>query len=278
MTYCEAFGQLKRQLQKAGCDSPAFDAIQLLEAFAEMPRKTRPSADALPPGAWEKLKAAANRRAAGEPLQYILGEWDFLTLTLSMGKGVLIPGPDTEVLCETAANKLRGIPFPQVLDLCAGSGCVGLGVCSLLPSARVTAVELSDAAFGYLSENIRRYPQYTVCAVKDDVLCPRKAYPNYDAILCNPPYIPTGDIPALMREVRAEPVMALDGGADGLRFYRPIGDIWALHLKPGGWLAVEVGLGQAQAVADIFRQAGLRDIGQVPDAAGILRVVTARRP
>ncbi len=275
MTVSALFQTITEQLQKAGCDSPAFDACCLLEDLAHVPhgRDLRNDQTVLSAETVETVKAAAFRRAAGEPLQYILGAWDFLSLTLEVGKGVLIPRPDTELLCEVAAAHLHSIPEPRVLDLCAGSGCVGLGVASLIPNAHVTEVELSDEAFSYLRRNIARYPQYDVTAVKDNVLAPTSTYTLVDEILSNPPYIPSADIPSLMREVQHEPKMALDGDADGLAFYRAIMKHWLPLLKPNGMLAFEVGIGQATDVAAMMDAVGLQSVKMHRDLGGVDRVV-----
>ncbi len=275
MTVCELFKTILNTLQKAGCEDPAFDACCLLEDFAHLPHGRRFEMDETPldNDLCEAVLAAASRRAGGEPLQYILGSWDFLSLTLAVGEGVLIPRPDTELLCEVAAEKLKNIADPTVLDLCAGSGCVGLGLCSLLPTASVTEVELSDNAMVYLERNVKRYAVYKAQIVKDDVLAPRTTYTPVDAILSNPPYIPTADLGGLMREVQHEPKMALDGDADGLIFYRAIAEKWLPFLKEGGLLAVEVGIHQAQDVKAIFETAGLREVEIHRDLGGIDRVV-----
>ncbi len=279
MTYAQLFRQIEEQLTRAGCDSPSFDAVCLLSDIGGLPPRGLPAADERSLGDTQAaaVLAAAESRAAGRPLQYILGQWDFLTLTLAVGEGVLIPRPDTELLCETAAAWLdaHGGESPAVLDLCAGSGCVGLGVASLCQtSVRVTEVELSDAAFPYLQKNIARYPQYALRAVKADVLQGAEAFAaEYTAILSNPPYIPTADLPQLMREVQHEPRMALDGDADGLRFYRVIANVWVKKLQAGGLCAVEVGIGQAEAVAALFQAAGLSEITVHRDLGGIPRVV-----
>ena len=221
-------------------------------------------------------QTALSQRADGRPLQYILGEWEFLNLTLKVGEGVLIPRPDTELLCEVAAEYLRDQTAPRVLDLCAGSGCVGLGVASLCPSAHVTEVELSDAAMGYLQQNVLRYPDYAVTVRQADVLTDYAAFDGpYDAILSNPPYIPTADLPSLQKEVQQEPKMALDGDADGLKFYRTIAEHWCGKLAPKGFVAVEVGIGQAEDVAALFTAQGLETTAIFPDLAGIPRVVVA---
>ena len=197
-----------------------------------------------------------------------------------MGEGVLIPRPDTELLCEAAAARLPLVPggdAPRVLALCAGSGCVGLGLCSLYPAAAVTAVELSDEAFVYLKENTARYPAYRVWPIQADVLADGERFGGvYQAVLANPPYIPAAELPSLMREVRREPRMALDGG-DGLVFYRVIARVWAAKLCPGGFCAVEVGAGQAAAVSALFEEVGLTGLEILEDLGGIQRVVVGWR-
>jgi release factor glutamine methyltransferase len=179
-------------------------------------------------------------------------------------------------LCEIAAEYLRDTTAPRVLDLCAGSGCVGLGVASLHPDALVTEVELSDAAMGYLKQNVLRYPDYAVTVRQADVLTDFAAFDGpYDAILSNPPYIPTADLPSLQKEVQQEPKMALDGDADGLKFYRTIAEHWCGKLARKGFCAVEVGVGQAEDVAALFTAQGLETTAIFPDLAGIPRVVVA---
>ena len=266
------------RLTEAGCEDAAFDARCLLEDLGGLSRGH--AADDTPLTSEQEvvLAMALTQRVEGRPLQYILGEWEFLTLTLKVGEGVLIPRPDTELLCEVAAEQLRGVTAPRVLDLCAGSGCVGLGVASLHPDAVVTEVELSDAALGYLKENVLRYPDYAVTLRQANVLTDFDAFDGpYDAILSNPPYIPTADLATLQKEVHREPQMALDGDADGLKFYRAIAERWCDKLSPDGFVAVEVGIDQAEDVAALFAAQGLENTGIYPDLAGIPRVVLARK-
>ena len=266
------------RLTEAGCEDAAFDARCLLEDLGGLPRGHAAGDTPLTPEQEVVLATALTQRVEGRPLQYILGEWEFLTLTLKVGEGVLIPRPDTELLCEVAAEQLRGKSAPRVLDLCAGSGCVGLGVASLHPDAVVTEVELSDAALGYLKENVLRYPDYAVTLRQANVLTDFDAFDGpYDAILSNPPYIPTADLATLQKEVQHEPQMALDGDADGLKFYRTIAEHWCDKLSPDGFVAVEVGIGQAEDVAALFAAQGLENTGIYPDLAGIPRVVLARK-
>lgn len=280
MTYQTLHRQIEAQLEAAGCDSPAFESFCLLEHASGMTREAllRHSDDTPPDSVRRELEEAAGQRVQGRPLQYILGEWGFLTLTLAVGEGVLIPRPDTEILCETAADRLKGRAAPRVLDLCAGSGCVGLGIASLCPGAAVTAVEVSEQALAFLKRNCARYPAFRVTPVQADILRDSDGFRGpYDAIISNPPYIPAKDLPGLMPEVRREPRIALDGG-DGLKFYRAIGGVWVNKLAPGGFCAVEVGAGQSAAVAVILEAAGLRDIRVTRDYGGIERVVTGSAP
>ncbi len=279
VTFAALAAELAARFTAAGIEDAAFEVRCLLEDIGGMPRGGVPSETAVPSQAEAAVRAAAAERMCGRPLQYILGEWDFLSLTLCVGEGVLIPRADTEILCEAAAAALKAVPAPRVLDLCAGSGCVGLGVASLLPRCTVTAIEVSDAAFAFLEKNIARYPQYTVKAVKADILTDHTAFDGaYDAILSNPPYIPAADIAGLMREVQNEPRLALDGGADGLTFYRAILAHWVPKLQAGGLCAVEIGFDQGDAVNRLFGEAGLVGCRVIKDYGGNDRVVLGYRP
>ncbi len=275
MTVNAVFQQVTAILTEGGCETPEFDAQCLLEDIGGIGRGKVEmlGATTLPLERCTAVLSAAKRRASGEPLQYLLGTWDFLNLTLEVGEGVLIPRPETELLCETVAKHLSQIPSANVLDLCAGTGCVGLGIAALCPHATVTAVELSDKAFEYLQRNIKRYPAFSVSAQKADVLSDFDAVDGtFDAIVSNPPYIPDEDMQALQREVQHEPRMALAAG-DGYRFYRIIAEQWTKKLKAGGLLAVEVGIGQAETVEEMFRKAGLCNVRSLCDFADIPRVV-----
>lgn len=262
------------KLTAAGIPDAAFEVRCLLEDIGGMPHGILPDDRVLSAPVVAALDKAIDERLDGRPLQYILGEWDFLSLRLRVGEGVLIPRQDTELLCETAAAALRDIKAPRVLDLCAGSGCVGLGVASLVPDATVIAVEKSAEAFAYLKENIARYPLYTVQAFWGDVFTDHEIVDGtFDAILSNPPYIPEAQLPMLMREVQREPQMALDGGGDGLSFYRVILRHWLPKLREGGFCAVEIGFDQGEQVDHLFGEAGLRNRRVLKDFGGNDRVV-----
>ena len=186
------------------------------------------------------------------------------------------------MLVESLAQGLQGRPAPQGLDLCAGTGAVALGLLTFLPGAAVQCVELSDKALPYLEENLRRHGRGQVTARKGDVLSPALAGEftpgSLDFVASNPPYIETGELAALQPEVQREPALALDGGGDGLVFYRAIAQLWAPLVKPGGLVAVEIGETQGPAVAELFQQRGLVDVEILQDWAGLDRVVRGKQP
>ena len=278
-TVREHYLMAKRQLAALPVDFPETEALLLLERFLGINGRAAVAVhgDEYPsPEAAAQLEAAILQR--GElPLQYILGKWEFCDMQLAVGKGVLVPREDTMALVELAAEGLAGKSSPLVLDLCAGSGAVALGLSRLLPDARFVCVELSEEAMPFLKENVERYALGRVEIIKADVLLPpdesRFLPESFDAVVSNPPYIPAGDIPGLAREVRQEPEMALNGGEDGLNFYRAIVGHWAPLLKKGGQLSVELGCGQFEDVKGIFVRCGLTEIRSKRDFGGILRAI-----
>jgi len=218
------------------------------------------------------------RRLAGEPVAYIIGEWEFYGLSLDVSREVLIPRMDTEVLCERAILAARAAGEGcRVLDLCAGSGCVGLAVAANVPECRVVLADNSEGALRTCRQNIRRCElnDRVICAFADAKLPPLPALWDFDVIACNPPYIPTADILTLDPSVKNyEPREALDGGEDGLDFYRCVCSKWKGALRLGGRLIFEVGAGQAHDVEVLLEQNGFEDIQTFPDTQGIARVVS----
>ena len=218
-----------------------------------------------------------NRRINGEPLQYILGEWEFMGLPFKVGRGVLIPRPETEILVEFAIDFLKKKDAPVVFDLCSGSGCVAISVAKFCPDATVYAVEKSDIAFEYLEKNIILNGVNNVKAVKGDIFDKELLWGiSPDLILSNPPYIRSNEIDGLQEEVKREPAMALDGGEDGLRFYKGIIKYWKSLLRPGGCLMFEVGEGQASAVCEMLMAAGFASAQTRKDTQMIDRVVIGK--
>ena len=246
-------GETERLLAAGGVESARFEARQI-DLFTADP---------------EKRRAMCARRISGEPLQYILGEWEFYSLPFLVGDGVLIPRADTETLCELALEWLKN-KQAKVIDLCSGSGALAVAIAKNCPLARVWALEKSEKAYEYLEKNIKLH-QADVTAVLGDVT--KDTFGSFDLIISNPPYIKTADLDSLQREVHFEPQMALDGGEDGLYFYKEILNRWLPHLKEGGMMAVEIGYDQADAVRGLFINAGLSDVGSKRDLSGIERVI-----
>lgn len=281
MTYRELYQQAKKKLVQAGKENPAFDAFCLFSMATGFSRQQYVihSGEEAHPEQVRRLFSLIGRRARGEPLQYLLGEWEFMGLPFYVGEGVLVPRNDTEILVEEAARLLRENGGKTALDLCGGSGAAAIGLAFLCPQAKAVSVELSDSALAYLQKNIvRNRMEKRVSALRGDVLYDADLFPDhsFDLLLSNPPYIPTGDLAGLQIEVQREPRMALDGGEDGLLFYRAIVRCWLSKLRPGGGLAVEVGIHQAEGVAALFAAHRLKEVQVLPDLAGIPRVVSGK--
>ncbi|MBO5448060.1 MAG: peptide chain release factor N(5)-glutamine methyltransferase [Ruminococcus sp.] len=221
-----------------------------------------------------KITETVVRRSQGYPLQYLLGEWEFYGLPFKVGEGVLIPRQDTETLVDIAAGKYKKTDSPTVIDLCAGSGCIGIALERQLSSPKIYAVEKYPEAAGYLAENIRLNGSRIEMTV-GDVLDIRTAssLPKADLIVCNPPYLTSEDMENLQREVSFEPECALFGGEDGLDFYRAVTRIWKKNLKSGGMLMFEIGAGQEDEVMQIMIQHGFRNVRCRKDLCGVVRCV-----
>ncbi len=258
-------------------EDAAFEAKELLQAVFGVSRQdillgreTEVESKQL-----DRLCELARRRASGEPLQYLLGEWDFYGRTFSVGPGVLIPRADTEPLVEKTLDFLKGKPNPRVLDLCTGSGCIAVTIGAERPDAEVWAVEKSPEAWDFFCHNNEKYGG-RVHGVLADALADIPILPvEFDLIISNPPYLTAEEMADLQPEVQKEPAMALDGGEDGLSFYRQLTSRYRGFLKPGGMMAYEIGMGQEHAVCEIFLQNRLDSVCQTKDLHGIIRVVTA---
>ena len=232
------------------------------------------------PAAEAEFRAAVGRRTAGEPLQYITGETSFRGHSILCAPEVLIPRPDTEVLATKLIDAARGAGACRILDLCAGSGCIGLAAAANLPNARVLLGEYDEEALKICRQNIRRNRLTArVASLKIDAReKPARTLGEFQFLVSNPPYIPSADIDTLDASVREhEPRLALDGGADGLDFYRVICEKWRDALCENGMLFFEVGIGQADQVLRIMRSHGFGDIQIVKDLNNIPRVVYGTR-
>lgn len=276
-----ALRAVREALEQADVPDAAFDARELYRlAVGKDPRLDTSPLTAAEAAA---LAALTARRAGREPLQYIAGQWDFLDFTLAVGPGVLCPRADTEVVCEAAVKLLQasGNPTPTVLDLCAGTGCLGLGIKRFVPGARVTCWEKSPEALAYLRRNARQaLPGAEVAVREGDVLTDWQTLTpeSADLIVSNPPYLTGAEMQALMPETAREPAMALDGGADGLVFYRCLTGPWKQVLRPGGWLVLEIGYEQREAVLALGADNGWVNGSCRQDYGGNDRAVLLQKP
>lgn len=266
---------MSKALEAAGVPDPVTDAAALLAHVTgrhaltlRLDTDTRISSDVL--AAYTTL---CERRKHREPLQWILGSQSFLGHDFEVGPHVLIPRPETELLAEAVIDRLKSPASPAVLDLCCGSGCIAVSVALARPDARVTASDLSPDALTAARRNAERLGA-VVSFLQSDLLDNVDAGP-FDVIVSNPPYIPSTDCDTLQEEVRREPRMALDGGPDGLAFYRRIAETAPPHLKPGGRLLLETGHDQHEAVAALLAGRGFREIRAIRDYAGIQRITEA---
>ena len=278
-TYNNLYLDVRRQLRAAGVPAAQLEAREIVcyaagksreEFFRDLSLYASDQVE-------EEVAALTQRRLGGEPVAYIIGEWEFYGLTLSISREVLIPRIDTEVLAAEAIDcaKKAGEGC-RVLDLCAGSGCVGLAVAANVPDCHVVLADNSEGALRICRQNIRQCGLGArVSAVPADAkLPPLPALWDFDVIACNPPYIATEEIEMLDASVRDyEPHEALDGGQDGLDFYRAVSAKWKGALRLGGRLLFEVGMGQAPAVEQILRKNGFEEIQVSKDTQGIDRVV-----
>lgn len=205
------------------------------------------------------IDRAVDERISGVPVQYIIGQWDFYESTFKVGEGVLIPRPETELLCEYVISAAESYRDCVIYDLCSGSGCIGISIKKALPGCNVFLVEKSDKAYSYLKENVRNILDgCEISAIKGDIFDFDSFgnYPSADIIVSNPPYIRRDELPSLQKEVQKEPSMALNGGDDGLDFYRFIVSRWKSKLRDNGIIAFECGENQAEDISQIFTENG----------------------
>ena len=277
MTISDLLKSGTERLKSAGTDDAEFDARCLAEHALDCDYFSLrlDFQKELDEEAVEKYFNLIDRRLSGEPLQYILEEWEFMGLPFEVGEGVLIPRPETEMLVEFAIDFLKEKINPIVFDLCSGSGCIATSVAKHCPDATVYAVEKSDIAFDYLERNIRLNGVNNVKAIKGDILDKSllsEIIP--DLILSNPPYIRSSEIEGLQKEVKREPTMALDGGEDGYDFYRVIASDWIQRIKNGGAIAVECAEDQTEYIADLFSEHA-SEVKAYNDLSGFPRGVIA---
>ena len=276
-TYNNLYLDTRKRLKAAGVEMAQLEARELVCFAADKTREQffRDLTLYASKEVEDRVEELTRRRLSGEPVAYIIGEWEFYGLPLDISREVLIPRSDTEVLAERAILLTRAAgDGARVLDLCAGSGCVGLAVAANAPDCRVVLADLSEGALRICKQNVRRNPltARVTCVQADAMTAPAPALWDFDVIACNPPYIPHGDLANLDVSVRDyEPWGALDGGEDGLDFYRAVSARWGTALRLGGTLIFEVGIGQAPDVEQIMAQTALRTLSptRIPEGSGV---------
>lgn len=276
MNYTEAFLMGMQKLKEAQIGEAQLDARLLLEEVCGTDHNTllchgdREVSEAEE----EQYRKALEQRAVHVPLQHLLGYQDFMGLRFQVNEYVLIPRQDTEILVEEAMRYLHD--GMRILDLCTGSGCILLSLLHYSNDCEGTGVDISKEALQVAVQNAE------LLGIKADFLKSdlyEKVTGKFDLLVSNPPYIERAVIPTLMEEVREhDPYIALDGGEDGLDFYRRIIGGAQDYLKRGGQILMEIGSGQAKAVSELLREAGFKEIDVCRDFAGLDRVVSGRLP
>lgn len=277
MTAEQVLRTAAEKLRAAQIENASFDASCLVENITGLSRtKIMLCDDDIADEQAELVERAVLRRISGEPLQYILGEWDFFGRTFEVGEGVLVPRPETELLVELALEKLRNVRYPVVFDLCAGSGCVGLTIAAERPDAHVWLFEKYDEAFHYLKRNIKKLGLTNVQAVQHDITLgyDDKISETPDLIVSNPPYLRTDELDGRSTEVMHEPATALDGGKDGVDFYRIIASRWLPNVNKHGGIIFECDPSQTLEIADMLMPYAMR-VKIVTDIFGLQRAVYA---
>lgn len=277
MRFSELTEELARAFRRADISSPRVEARAIAAASAGLAYDA-PEGTEIPEDAVARARENMSRRLNGCPAAYICGTWEFYGLEFTVNEQVLIPRQDTETLCDRAIALGRSIPAPRILDLCCGSGCIGISVAKSLPGAKVVLSDLSPDALDVASKNADAHlrPGQWQTELRDARL-PRTEQDAFDLITCNPPYVTEEEYGALSPSVREyEPRMALVGGENGLEFYRAVPRAVEKALAPGGTLLFEVGCGQAEPVAEILSNQGWQSVAVFSDTAGIRRVVSAK--
>lgn len=277
MTIAEWLNHAKDALTESGCSDPQIDARWIAEDMLHMNASALrfEGQNVIPAETLAAMNESLCRRQQGEPVQYILKKADFMGMQFHVDERVLIPRQDTETLVEAVIIALQGQKAPRVLDLCTGSGCIGLSIATLVPHAQITLADISTGALEVAKKNAHALNAEVTLRHGD--LFNAVGRDKFDLIVSNPPYIPSEEMPLLQKEVRYEPKLALDGGQDGLDFYRRIAQEAPAHLAEGGSIYLEVGIDEAQAVLEMLRgQIDSSDSGIIKDLCNIDRIVWIR--
>ena len=283
-TYNEIYIQTRKELRAAGIEAYSMEARLLVSSAAgkTMAHLMRDLPLYAAPGLEETVRSMTARRLAGEPVAYITGSWEFYGVPLEVSRDVLIPRPDTEVMVEAAVKLFEGRNGkPRILDLCTGSGCVGIALAVQMPGARVVLVDNDHRALSLCRRNVQLngLDVRVMCIDADVTQKPPMLMGKFDLITCNAPYIPTAEIETLDSSVKDyEPYQALDGGEDGLDIIRPVIALWKSVLKDRGTIMLEIGEGQSLEVQMLLTQAGFAQVGALRDGGGTDRIIVGRLP
>ena len=274
MTIFNAYNDIKKQLKNAGIEDNIFEAKQIIKHITGYSNEQILSGYQNELSGFQEinLQVIMKQRLNRYPLQYILGKWDFYGRPYKVGPGVLIPRPDTETVIEVCLDIIDKKKPSDVLDLCAGTGCIGITIACERKNSNVTLVEKYEEAARYIKENIKN-ADGNANVLMGDVFESIGADKKYDLIVSNPPYINEKDMGNLQPEVEFEPPTALYGGEDGLMFYRAIASNYRDSLKSGGSLVFEIGYDQGEAVKDILLALGFKNIKIKKDYSENDRVV-----
>lgn len=280
-TIAEALREGKLRLKAAGKEAYAFEAELLLEKAAGLNRTALflRGEESLSEAALAVYEGFLQEREAGRPTQYILGAWEFMGLPFHVGEGVLIPRGDTEVLVETILEKQQSEPLSSILDIGTGSGCIPISLGHYGKFEQIMAVDISPKALAYATKNAAEN-NIKIDFYESDLFAnvPAEWQGKLDAIVSNPPYIPKKDIEELMTEVKDfEPMNALDGGEDGLDFYRAIIKEAREWLRQDGWLFFEIGYDQGEDLKSLLNEFGYTEVEIRQDLAGLDRVALGRK-
>lgn len=274
MTIFKAYNDIKKQLKNAGIEDNIFEAKQIIKHITGYSNEQILSGYQNELSGFQEinLQVIMKQRLNRYPLQYILGKWDFYGRPYKVGPGVLIPRPDTETVIEVCLDIIDKEKPSDVLDLCAGTGCIGITIACERKNSNVTLVEKYEEAARYIKENIKN-ADGNANVLMGDVFESIGADKKYDLIVSNPPYVSEKDMGNLQPEVEFEPPTALYGGEDGLMFYRAIASNYRDSLKSGGSLVFEIGYDQGEAVKDILLALGFKNVKIKKDYSENDRVV-----
>ncbi|MDR0739218.1 MAG: peptide chain release factor N(5)-glutamine methyltransferase [Oscillospiraceae bacterium] len=275
MTLEELYLKAKKQLIKTPNSEPNFEVMSMLEFFFNITRQDfiLKRKNKIKQKEVENFLKLISERANGKPLQYILGYWYFMGKKFFVNKKVLIPREDTQVLVETAVELLKNKNNVKILELCVGTGIISIMLEKLLKNPKIVGLEISDSAIKCAKKNLILHKTKNVELIKFNILKDSFMENDFDLVIANPPYIKSGDFSNLQKEVQNEPYLALNGGKDGLLFYKKILKNFRKNLKTNAYIALELGINQNKNVESLLEKNKFYNIGTKRDLNNIKRVI-----